>query len=77
MRTWLNKIMLLGIVSLICYSCEKDEVKTVLNAGTPPTLQANATTIVLLQSNASNSAVKFSYTTNADFGFESAVTYPL
>ena len=33
MRTWLNKIMMMGFAAIILSSCEKDEVKTVLNAG--------------------------------------------
>jgi starch-binding outer membrane protein SusE/F len=77
MRTWLNKIMLVGIAAMAFSSCEKDEVKTVLVTGTTPTLQSNATTLVLLQANANNDAVKFTYTTNASFGFDAAVTYVL
>jgi len=77
MRTWLNKIMLTGVVAMAFSSCEKDEVKTVLNVGTAPTLTATPTTVVLLQANANNNAVKFTYTTDASFGFDAAVTYVL
>lgn len=76
MRTWLNKIMMMGIAAIILSSCEKDEVKTVLAVGATPTLQANNTTLVLLQANANNDAVKFTYTP-ATFGFDAAVTYVL
>jgi hypothetical protein len=76
MRTWLNKIMLIGIAAIAFSSCKKDEVKAVLTVGTAPTLTATPTTVVLLQSNANNDAVKFTYT-GASFGFDAAVTYVL
>src|SRR5678810_130464 len=77
MRTWLNKIMLVGMVAIAFSSCKKDEVRTVLTVGTAPTLTATPTTVVLLQANANNNAVKFTYTTDASFGFDAAVTYVL
>jgi hypothetical protein len=77
MRTWLNKIMLIGVAAIAFSSCKKDEVKTILVPGTAPTLTATPTTVVLLQANANNDAVKFTYTTNASFGFDAAVTYVL
>jgi hypothetical protein len=76
MRTWLNKIIMMGIGSIVLTSCEKDEVKTILNVGATPALQANNTTLVLQQANANNDAVKFTYTP-ATFGFDAAVTYVL
>ena len=76
MRTWLNKIMLVGFAAIAFSSCEKDEVKTILTTGATPTLQANNTTLVLLQANANNDAVKFTYSP-ATFGFDAAVTYVL
>ena len=76
MRTWLNRIMMMGVAAIIISSCKKDEVKTILNVGAAPTLQANNTTLVLLQANAGNDAVKFTYTP-ATFGFDAAVTYVL
>jgi hypothetical protein len=76
MRTWLNRIMLIGIAAIAFSSCKKDEVRTVLNVGAAPTLTATPTTLVLLQANANNDAVKFTYT-NASFGFDAAVTYTL
>jgi hypothetical protein len=76
MRTWLNKIMIMGVAAIVISSCKKDEVKTVLNVGATPTLQSNNTTLVLQQANANNDAVKFTYTP-ATFGFDAAVTYVL
>lgn len=76
MRTWLNKLMLVGFAAIAFSSCKKDEVKTVLNAGSVPTLQASATTLVMQQVNANSDAVKFTFT-NATFGFDAAVTYVL
>jgi len=68
--------MLIAVAAVAFSSCEKDEVRTVLNVGTAPTLTATPTTLVLLQANANNDAVKFTYTT-ASFGFDAAVTYVL
>ena len=76
MRTWLNKIMIMGVAAIVISSCKKDEVRTVLNVGSTPTLQANNATLVLQQANANNDAVKFTYTP-ATFGFDAAVTYVL
>ena len=76
MRTCLNKIMLVGVAAIAFSSCKKDEVRTILSAGSAPNLQSSATTLVLLQANANNDAVKFTYTP-ATFGFDAAVTYVL
>jgi hypothetical protein len=76
MRTWLNKIMLIGIAAIAFSSCKKDEVRTILTVGAAPTLTATPTTVVLLQANANNNAVKFTYT-GASFGFDAAITYVL
>ena len=77
MRTWLNKVLLIGFTVAALSSCEKDEVKAVLTSGTAPTLTSSATTLVLQQANANNEAVKFTYTADANFGFDAAVTYVL
>ena len=69
--------MLIGVATLAFSSCKKDEVRTVMNVGTAPTLSATPTTLVLLQANANNNAIKFTYTTDANFGFDAAVTYVL
>ena len=68
--------MLIGAAAIAFSSCEKDEVRTVLTAGSVPALQSSAATLVLLQANANNDAVKFTYTP-ASFGFDAAVTYVL
>ena len=67
MRTWLNKIMLIGIAAIVFSACEKDEVRTILSTGSAPSLQSSVTSLVLLQANANNDAVKFTYTP-ATFG---------
>jgi hypothetical protein len=68
--------MLAATASLALISCEKDEVKTVFNTGSTPALQSSATTLVLLQADANNTAVTFTYT-GAEFGFDAAITYTL
>ena len=66
----------MGVAAIAFSSCKKDEIRTVLNVGTAPALTSSATTLVLLQANANNDAVKFTYT-GASFGFDAAVTYTL
>lgn len=68
-------LLLLGSIALLS-SCKKDETQVVLAPGGATTLTATQTTIVLLQANAANPAVTFSWAP-ADFGFSAATSYIL
>jgi starch-binding outer membrane protein SusE/F len=69
------KITSLALVaSVILWSCEKDETKTVLKAAGPMNLTSSQTTLVLVQANAANPAVTFTWN-KADFGYSAAINY--
>ncbi len=76
MRIHLNKLLLVTLVSMAIMSCKKEETRAVLTVGAQPSLTASATTMVLLQANANNNAVTFTWTA-ASFGFDAAVSYSL
>lgn len=76
MKKYFNQFFLLTTLSLMLWSCEKDEVKTILKQGAAPTLNASATTLTLLQANAANDAVSFTWTA-ADYGFSAPTSYTL
>jgi hypothetical protein len=66
-----------GALLLLLGSCKKDEVRAVLNPGTPPVLTASVSTLVLDSTNAaSKDAITFSWPA-ADYGAKVAVTYTL
>jgi hypothetical protein len=67
---------LLMVASAVFTSCKKDETKATLNQGGPNALTASASTIVLLQSNAANNAVTFTWNPT-DYGYSAAVNYTL
>ncbi|WP_018478676.1 SusE domain-containing protein [Pontibacter roseus] len=76
MKTWINKIFLLSALSLVLFSCEKDEDRVVLNAGAAPALTASSTDLVLLEEEAGEEAVTLRWS-QADYGFDAAVRYTL
>src|SRR5215510_8463598 len=77
MRTWLTKLLVISITSVLLFSCKKDEIKTLLKAGVAPSLTANPTTpLVLTSGNANNNAITFSWSAS-DYGYDAAVKYTL
>ena len=68
--------VLMMLITAIISGCTKDEVKAVLNPGGPLTISSSANTIVLAQANAANAALTFTWT-EANFGYDAAVTYYL
>ena len=76
MKIWINKIIVLCVLSLTILGCEKDEERLVLKMGQAPALTASASNLVLTEENAANEAVTFTWN-EADFGFDAAVTYAL
>lgn len=76
MKSCLNKLLLISLVSVTVLSCKKDEFRTILKTGTNPVLTATTTTIVLTSGNANNTATTFNWTAS-DFGYAAAVKYVL
>jgi len=68
-------LLLIGSVAMFS-SCKKDEVQAVLNPGGATNLTASQTTLVLVQANAANPAVTFTWG-KAEFGYPAAVNYTL
>ena len=67
---------LLLAVSTVLWSCDKEETQAVLKPGGATTLTSTATTLVLLQANAGNAAVTFTWN-KADFGYQAAINYTI
>lgn len=62
--------------TLLFSSCQKDELKAVVQPGAAPTLQASTTTLALQSTDAAKEAVTFSWGA-VDYGYPAAVTYTL
>ncbi|MHA6248345.1 SusE domain-containing protein [Pontibacter sp. CAU 1760] len=61
MKIWLNKIFALCLCSLVLMSCEKDEDRVTVKIGEAPTLATSATSVVLVEAQAEEEAVTFSW----------------
>lgn len=74
MKSYLS---LCGFFALILLtSCQKDEIRAVVQPGAAPTLTASATTLALQSTDAAKDAVTFSWGA-VDYGYPAAVTYTL
>ncbi|WP_207436361.1 SusE domain-containing protein [Sabulibacter ruber] len=76
MKIWANKLILLCLASLVLFACEKDEEQAVYQLGDAPVLNATATTLVLEEAKANETAVTFNWAA-ADYGVRSAISYTL
>lgn len=76
MNNLFNKFLLIGLASMVLWSCEKDETKAVGKEGTAPTLTASQSAVVLSAAAAADTVEIFSWTA-ADFGFDAGVSYTL
>ncbi|HEY1023638.1 MAG TPA: SusE domain-containing protein [Sphingobacteriaceae bacterium] len=76
MKKIFNVFILTGLLSVLLWSCKKDEVQAVLTPGAAPTLTANASALTLEQANGDKPGVTFSWQ-EAKFGYSAAVTYTL
>src|SRR5687767_8503697 len=69
----LLKSLLLGLVAVAFFSCEKDENQVVFEGGTPPLLSANVTTLPLTFVNKDQNAITLSWT-NPNYEFTTGVS---
>ncbi|WP_242919932.1 SusE domain-containing protein [Pontibacter liquoris] len=76
MKTWIKQLFILSALSLVLFSCEKDEDRAILNVGAAPALTASSTNLILLEEAAKNEAITLTWT-EADYGFDAAVNYQL
>ena len=77
MKTWLNHLYILCVLSAALWSCKKDEERVVLKEGGSPSLSASATTLVLNKANASDKIISFSFVPVVDYGYPAVVKYAL
>lgn len=71
------KILLLCLVSIGIFSCENDEIKTVMSSkGEAPALSASKTSYVLTATTANDTTVAFTWK-RSNYGFQAAVRYTL
>lgn len=66
----------LGIIALLAWSCEKDEIQAVLNPGAVPVVTVSAQSVVLTKENAAQNALTVSWA-KPDYGFDAAAQYTL
>lgn len=77
MKNILNRIVLLSLVTFAFYSCNTDEIKTVMSpVGEAPTLTATKTTFVLTPAVAADTTAIFTWNPS-NYGFQAAVKYTL
>jgi starch-binding outer membrane protein SusE/F len=76
MKTWINKVFILSVLSLVLFSCEKDEDRLILRAGTSPALTASTSDVVLSADDKEANAMAFTWTA-AEYGYQAAVNYTL
>ncbi len=73
MKSIILKSLAFSFIALSLWSCKKDETQAVANAGTGGSLKSSASTVVLDKTMLSNTVITFSLT-NANFGYQAAVT---
>jgi starch-binding outer membrane protein SusE/F len=77
MKRIILNILLLNIIALILFSCQKDEKMAIVSASpTAAVLTASTTTLVLTKATLTDTVETFSITA-ADFGFEAGITNTL
>jgi len=76
MKTILKTSLIALTAAVTIWSCKKDETKVTLNISAKPTLTATATTLTLLQANATSAAVTFNWTA-ANYGYKAPANYTL
>lgn len=76
MKALFTKIFLLSIMSMMIWSCKKDEVRVTATDGKAAVLTASSNTLVLAKADAAKTAVTFTLTA-PDYGYDAAVTSTL
>lgn len=76
MKKWIYNIGSLALLSFALMACEKDEEQAVLQNPQAPSLSSSVNAPVLLEENEASNAVSFNWS-DADFGYQAAITYTL
>src|SRR5687767_7815674 len=83
MKNWLTKVAATVLTVATLASCEKDEDKVTVTPSATPTLTASTNSLVLNQSNSTNTAITYNWTpvqltlSGTEFNKTPAVTYQL
>ncbi len=72
----LFKALFFFSIGLSLFSCEKEEVRAVLNAAAKPGLNASANNVVLAKASENNDAITFTWV-KPDLGFQAGIQYRL
>ncbi|WP_374459610.1 SusE domain-containing protein [Chryseobacterium taeanense] len=70
------KFLVCGLVAVMLFSCEKDEDQAIASLKSNANLSADKTSIVLTKPNATQNAIKYSWS-NPDYGVNLAITNQL
>lgn len=73
MKSIFLKSLAFALLGVALWSCEKDETKAVATAGTSGSLKSSASSVVLDKTMLTTNVITFTLT-NADFGYQAAVT---
>jgi len=76
MKSKYLKPFALALIAISLWSCEKQETQAVASSGTGGTLKSSATTVVLDKTMLTTNVITFNIT-NANFGYQAAVTNTL
>jgi len=76
MKTLINKVLLVTMLSISLFACEKEGQLVTIGTGTPAVLSTSVASVTLTKPNIANVAVTATLTP-ADFGFNSATTNTL
>ena len=76
MKKWFHKCLFAVVATTMLASCEKDEIKAVLNSGAVPVVAVSSQTVVLTKENADKEALTVSWA-KPDYGFDAPANYTI
>jgi starch-binding outer membrane protein SusE/F len=76
MKNWFHKFIYAVVVLTTLNSCEKDEIKAVINSGAVPVVTLSASSVVLTKENADKDALTISWA-KPDYGFNAPAAYTI
>lgn len=76
MKNWFHKFISAVVVLTTLNSCEKDEIKAIINTGAVPVVTLSASSVVLTKENADKDALTISWA-KPDYGFDAPAAYTI
>lgn len=74
MKNIFNKLLIAGMICGLMAGCKKDEIKTIMQDGVPPSINLSPASIELTDATASDTVETIEWTPT-DYGFSAAVNY--